>query len=95
MAGDSNMYTALEWSKQFIGPASLSPDIANDRVKLLQILDVVKDCIGQESDIDKADFKEKHGRTATANEDLASTVVWMYDDIKGDVCANADWAKHP
>jgi hypothetical protein len=66
--GDPNMGTALEWSKEFVGPASLPSDIEKDRVKLLEIIQAIQDCVGWEFGEDKKDFKQKYGRTPSQDE---------------------------
>jgi hypothetical protein len=68
MMGDPNMDTALEWSKEFIGLASLPPDIERDRIKLLEIVQAVGDCVGHEFEEDKKTFEREHGHPPSQDE---------------------------
>lgn len=48
VTGDPNMDTIHKWSKDFPGLVSLYPAIEKNYCKLVEIIEAVEECVGQE-----------------------------------------------
>ena len=69
MNGDPNMETLYEWALEYQGISSMPTNLENDTQKLIEIIDMIGYCIGNEFDKDKATYKQQHGKDPTPEQE--------------------------
>jgi hypothetical protein len=62
------MDTLYHWAFDYPSADSLPSELENDRVKLIEIVDMIESCIGKEFEDDKQAFRVINGRDPTDEE---------------------------
>ncbi|HEY7571230.1 MAG TPA: hypothetical protein VH796_07675 [Nitrososphaeraceae archaeon] len=65
---DSNMDTLYHWAFDYPSLDSLPTELESDRVKLIEIVDMIESCTGKEFEDDKQAFRVINGRDPTDEE---------------------------